>query len=102
MRFFADHFRFVRYDERGCGMSDWDDGDLSLDSLGRGSRERCIDAAAVPAAGRRCSASRRARPPASRYAVRHPERVSHLILYGGYARGADARGDPGDARRTAR
>ena len=27
------------------------------------------------------------------YAVRHPERVSHLILYGGYARGVFKRGD---------
>jgi pimeloyl-ACP methyl ester carboxylesterase len=26
--FFSSHFRFVRYDERGCGMSDWDTGDL--------------------------------------------------------------------------
>src|SRR4051812_24749218 len=22
--FLAEHFRFVHYDERGCGMSDWD------------------------------------------------------------------------------
>ena len=29
MRFFSEHFRFVRYDERGCGMTDWDVGDLS-------------------------------------------------------------------------
>ena len=28
------------------------------------------------------------------YAVKHPERVSHLILYGAYARGALRRGDP--------
>ena len=24
MRFFADYFRFIRYDERGCGMTEWD------------------------------------------------------------------------------
>jgi pimeloyl-ACP methyl ester carboxylesterase len=29
------------------------------------------------------------------YAVRHPERVSHLVLYGGYARGRRKRGSPG-------
>jgi pimeloyl-ACP methyl ester carboxylesterase len=23
LRFFTEHFRFVRYDERGCGMTDW-------------------------------------------------------------------------------
>lgn len=28
------------------------------------------------------------------YAVRHPERVSRLVLYGGYARGVFRRGDP--------
>ena len=28
------------------------------------------------------------------YAVRHPERVSHLVLYGGYARGRRRRGQP--------
>src|SRR5437867_13031015 len=24
MRFVSDHFRLVRYDERGCGLTDWD------------------------------------------------------------------------------
>ncbi len=33
------------------------------------------------------------------YAVRHPERVSHLILYGGYATGWAKRGDPQGLRR---
>src|SRR5436853_5337826 len=27
-RFFSDHFRFIRYDERGCGMTDWTLGEL--------------------------------------------------------------------------
>ena len=31
MRFFSAHFRFVRYDERGCGMTDWNVGDLSFE-----------------------------------------------------------------------
>src|SRR2546426_7100534 len=31
LRFFADHFRFVRSDERGCGMTDWSVGDLSFE-----------------------------------------------------------------------
>src|SRR3546814_2863759 len=29
VRFFGEHFRYVRYDERGCGMSDWQAGDLA-------------------------------------------------------------------------
>src|SRR6266516_80336 len=31
IRFFTDHFRFVRHDERGCGMTDWNVGDLSFE-----------------------------------------------------------------------
>ena len=28
MQFLATQFRFIRYDERGCGMTDWEVGDL--------------------------------------------------------------------------
>src|SRR5512134_358695 len=32
LQFFSTHWRFVRYDERGCGMSEWQaEGTLSLD-----------------------------------------------------------------------
>ena len=31
IRFFSEHFRYIRYDERGCGMTDRNVGDLSLD-----------------------------------------------------------------------
>jgi pimeloyl-ACP methyl ester carboxylesterase len=31
IRFFAEHYRFVRYDERGCGMSEREPPELSLD-----------------------------------------------------------------------
>src|SRR6187401_1477429 len=30
MRFLSGSFRLVRYDERGCGMTDWDVAELSL------------------------------------------------------------------------
>src|SRR5215471_2790311 len=30
IHFFSDHFRFIRHDERGCGMTDWNVGDLSF------------------------------------------------------------------------
>ncbi|HEX5664791.1 MAG TPA: hypothetical protein VFX93_15040, partial [Xanthomonadaceae bacterium] len=46
IRFFAEHFRYIRYDERGCGMSDRNAGDLAqehwLEDL-----ETVIDAAAI-------------------------------------------------------
>jgi len=31
IRFFSDNFHFVRHDERGCGMTDWNVGDLSFE-----------------------------------------------------------------------
>ena len=92
VRFFGEHFRYVRYDERGCGMSDWEVGDLApehwIDDL-----EGVIDDAAVAAPFALLGISQGAAT-AIRYAVRHPERVSHLILYGGYAVGGSRSEDP--------
>ena len=92
IRFFSDNFRFVRYDERGCGMTDPNTGDLSLERWVEDVEE--VVAAAdlrepftmlgVSQGGAICVA----------YAVKHPERVSKLVLYGGYARGPFRRGDP--------
>jgi pimeloyl-ACP methyl ester carboxylesterase/DNA-binding CsgD family transcriptional regulator len=92
LRFFTDHFRYIRYDERGCGMTDRNVGDLSLERW-VGDVEDIVDAAdlrepftmlGVSQGGAICVA----------YAVKHPERVSKLVLYGGYARGPFRRGDP--------
>src|SRR5262249_54832766 len=74
---------FIRYDERGCGLSDWDVPELSLDAWVR-DLETVVDAVGVerfPLLGISQGASI-----AIAYTVRHPERVSHLVLYGGYAR----------------
>ncbi len=74
----------VRYDERGCGLSDWDAEDFSLDAWVR-DLEAVVDAQGLerfPLLG-----ISQGGPIAITYAVRHPERVSHLILYGAYARG---------------
>lgn len=90
-RFFAEHFRYIRHDERGCGMTDWNVGDLSfprwVDDL-----ELVIDAAEIKQPMALLGISQGAAT-AVAYAVRHPQRVSHLILYGGYAVGACKRGD---------
>lgn len=91
-QFFSENFRFVRYDERGCGMTDWRVSDLSserwLDDL-----ETVIDAAALAEPFVLLGISQGAAACLA-YAVKYPERVSHLILYGGYARGAFNRDDP--------
>ena len=78
------HNTLIRYDERGCGLSDRDVADLSFDAW-LADLEAVVDAAQVerfPLIGISQGASI-----AVAYAVRHPERVSHLVLHGGYARG---------------
>jgi pimeloyl-ACP methyl ester carboxylesterase len=77
-------FRLVRYDERGCGLSDWDIGRFSfedwVDDL-----ETVVDAAGLdrfPLLG-----ISQGGPVAIAYAVRHPERVTHLVLLGSFAQG---------------
>jgi pimeloyl-ACP methyl ester carboxylesterase/DNA-binding CsgD family transcriptional regulator len=91
MRFFSNNFRFVRHDERGCGMTDWNVGDLSFDRWTE-DLEAVIAAADSPAPFALLGISQGAAPCIA-YAVKYPERVSHLILYGGYARGAFQRED---------
>ena len=78
-----DH-KLLRYDSRGCGLSDRDAGDLSFESWIR-DFEAVVDAASF----RRFAllATCQGGPIAIEYAARHPERVSHLILYGTYGRG---------------
>jgi pimeloyl-ACP methyl ester carboxylesterase/DNA-binding CsgD family transcriptional regulator len=91
IRFFADHFRLVRFDERGCGMTDWQVGDLSfwrwVEDL-----EAVVDAADLREPFALLGISQGAASCIA-YAVKHPERVSRLVLYGGYARGWSFRGD---------
>jgi pimeloyl-ACP methyl ester carboxylesterase/DNA-binding CsgD family transcriptional regulator len=91
LQFLGDHFRFVRHDERGCGMSDWNVGDLSVERWVK-DLEAVIDAADIPEPFALLGISQGAGICLA-YAVRHPERVSRLILYGAYARGALRRGD---------
>ena len=80
----AKHRRFLRYDERGCGLSDWDVDSFSLDAWVR-DLETVVDAAGLkrfPLLG-----ISQGGPIAIAYAVRHPERVSRIILHGSYACG---------------
>src|SRR5688500_12957911 len=45
IQFFSSRFRFIRYDERGCGMTDWDVAEFSVDRWVN-DLEDVIDAAA--------------------------------------------------------
>ncbi len=81
---FARDYTFIRYDERGNGLSDWNVGDLSFEAWVE-DLEAVVEAAGVdqfPLLGISQGGA-----VAIAYAVRHPEKVSHLILYGAYARG---------------
>lgn len=78
------HHTLVRYDKRGCGMSDWQVENMSFEAF-VSDLETVVDtlgAERFPLLGISQGGAT-----ALAYAVRHPERVSHLILYGAYARG---------------
>ncbi|EHS51779.1 alpha/beta hydrolase fold containing protein [Rhizobium sp. PDO1-076] len=75
---------FIRYDERGCGLSDWDVEDLSFEAFVE-DLEAVVDRLGLdrfPLLGisQGCAVS-------IEYAVRHPERVTGLVLISGYAAG---------------
>ena len=74
----------IRYDERGSGLSDWDVKDLSFEAWVR-DLEAVVDAVGLRQFP--LFAMSQGGTVAVTYAVRHPEKVSHLILYGAYARG---------------
>jgi pimeloyl-ACP methyl ester carboxylesterase/DNA-binding CsgD family transcriptional regulator len=74
----------VRYDERGCGLSDWAVEDLSLDAW-VADLEAVVDAAGLERFALLGISS--GGPIVIAYAARHPERVSYLVLYGAFGRG---------------
>ena len=85
-----DHM-LIRYDERGCGLSDWDTNDISHEAFVQ-DLEAVVDAAqaerfALIGISQGCMVS-------IDYAVRHPERVACLILFGGFQTGQRRLNDP--------
>lgn len=78
-----DH-RFVRYDERGNGLSDWSVDDLSFDAFVT-DLETVVDTVGLDSFALLGISQGAAVSIES--AVRHPQRVSKLILFGGYPAG---------------
>jgi serine/threonine protein kinase/pimeloyl-ACP methyl ester carboxylesterase/Tfp pilus assembly protein PilF len=76
-------YLYVRYDGRGMGLSDRHVSDFSLEAHVR-DLEAVIDSAGIERFG--LDGLSQGGPTAITYAVRHPERVTHLVLYGSYAR----------------
>jgi pimeloyl-ACP methyl ester carboxylesterase/DNA-binding CsgD family transcriptional regulator len=90
---------YIRYDQRGCGLSDTDVGNVSLDDW-VSDLEAVADGlglARFPLLGMSQGGA-----VAVAYAVRHPERVSRLVLCGAYGRGALARAETEAQRLEAR
>ena len=73
----------VRYDERGTGLSDRDVEDISLEGWVK-DLEAVVDAVGLHKFA--LLGISQGGPTAVQYAVRHPERVTHLVLYASFAR----------------
>ncbi len=93
----SQRFRFVRYDDRGCGLSDRVLEGYDLDTWVR-DLETVVDAAGLERFA--LLGVSRGGPVAITYAARHPERVTHLVLYGTFLLGRRAARH--DARRSRR
>lgn len=90
------HRQLIRYDERGNGLSDWNTADISFEAF-VDDLTSVVNAAGIKrfdllGISQGCSVS-------IAYAVRHPERVRRLVLYGGYAAGWRVRAAPGEVER---
>jgi class 3 adenylate cyclase/pimeloyl-ACP methyl ester carboxylesterase len=84
LREFARHCRLVRFDQRGTGLSDWDVEEISEDAM-IADMAMVADAMglgrfALLGISQGCGFS-------IRYAVENPERVTCLVLLGGFVRG---------------
>jgi pimeloyl-ACP methyl ester carboxylesterase/DNA-binding winged helix-turn-helix (wHTH) protein len=82
--------RLIRYDGRGCGLSDRDVQRVTLEQEVR-DLEAVVDDAGLD----RFALLGRSQGGAIaiRYAARHPERVSKLVVCGGFSRGGQRRGE---------
>jgi pimeloyl-ACP methyl ester carboxylesterase/DNA-binding CsgD family transcriptional regulator len=85
---FSKGHTLLRYDSRGCGLSDREVDDVSFESWTR-DFEAVVDAAGFE----RCAllGTCQGGPTAIEYAARHPQRVTRMVLYGTYARGRSKR-----------
>lgn len=91
VRDIAKAYSIVRYDGRGNGLSEREVGDVSFESWVQ-DLETVVDAAGLDKFA--LMGHSQGGAVAIAYAVRHPERVSHLILCGAYSRGAVSRECP--------
>ena len=84
IRSFTKFCRYIRYDERGNGLSDWSIADFSFDKM-VADLEAVVDELALKRFV--LLGSSQGASISIAYANRHPDRVAGLIIYGGYAAG---------------
>jgi DNA-binding winged helix-turn-helix (wHTH) protein/pimeloyl-ACP methyl ester carboxylesterase len=84
----AERHTVVRYDGRGIGLSDPYAGEFTEET-----RQRDLDAVLTAIAAEKAVLLGISEGgwTAATYAIQHPEQITHLILYGAYCRGAQAR-----------
>lgn len=82
------HHRLIRYDERGCGLSDWSARDFTFQDWVEdlASVVDALELERFPLLGVSQGGA-----VAVAYAAKHPDRVSKLVLCGAYARGRAVR-----------
>ena len=93
----AGEWQLVRYDERGTGLSDRDVAEFSFEGFVR-DLEAVVDALGLERFA--LLGISQGAPVSIAYAVKHPERVSRLVLCGGFARGWRRRGNPAEVARA--
>lgn len=91
LRELATRHTLLRYDERGNGLSDWKVSNLTFEAFVQ-DLETVVGAAGFEnfdllGISQGCAVS-------VAYAVRHPERVRRMVLFGGYSMGWKVRNDP--------
>jgi class 3 adenylate cyclase/pimeloyl-ACP methyl ester carboxylesterase len=87
----ARHCQLVRFDQRGNGLSEWEVDEISQPAMIRDmsavARAAALDRFALLGISQGCAYS-------INYAVENPERVTCLVLLGGFVRGRLKRADP--------
>lgn len=86
----ASRYRLVRYDTRGGGLSDWQPRAMTFDAWVE-DLHRVVDSAGLDKFA--LFGMSQGVSVAVAYAAKYPQRLSHLILYGGFVRGLKKRGN---------
>jgi pimeloyl-ACP methyl ester carboxylesterase/DNA-binding winged helix-turn-helix (wHTH) protein len=97
LRRLAARHRLVRYDIRGCGLSDREPAEISFEAFRRDFESV---AATIEAPRVALLAASQGAALAIDFAARYPDRVTKLVVTGGFARGRHRRGQPAEREKA--